>query len=269
MGALWHEHADVPPEVRELLPRGYDVVGEVAIVRLPDGLDEHLEAIGEALVEAVPPARTAAVDRGVEGSLRTRQLEVLAGPEDLVTLQKENGCRLEVDLEATYFSPRLAHERARVADKVEAGERVLDMYCGVGPYTVLVAKQDAYVLGIDANPAATRLASDNARRNKVDDRVEILLAEAARTVPALDTSFDRVIMNLPHTGEEHLGEALSVLAPTGRVHLGTILPMDDHEEAASQLADDHDLRIHELVHVRNYNPALGHYVLDLSPSENG
>ncbi|PSG96360.1 hypothetical protein BRD56_11035 [Thermoplasmatales archaeon SW_10_69_26] len=262
MGSSWREHADVPADVREQLPRGYDVVGDVVIVRLPEEVEPYLDEIGRALVEAVPPAATAAVDRGVQGDLRTRDLEVIGGRGDLVTLQKENGCRLRVDLQQTYFSPRLAHERARVSEQVEAGERVLDMYTGVGPYAVLLAKQGAEVLGIDANPRAVDLARANADTNRVADRVQLATADAAQLVPALDTTFDRVVMNLPHTGGDHLEEAATVLEPGGRVHLACILEMDHYEEQARELADEHGLQLDGIVQVRNYNPALGHYVLD-------
>lgn len=263
MGSSWREHADVPEAVREQLPRGYDVVGDVAIVRLPEDLDEHLDAIGEALVEAVPPAETAAVDRGVEGALRTRRLEVLAGSGDLVTLQKENGCRLTVDLEKTYFSPRLAHERGRVADAVREGEHVLDMYCGVGPYAVLVAKRGARVIAVDANPRAVELARDNAAANKVADRVRVLVGDAEQVVPALEGTFDRIVMNLPHTAREHLDAALSALAEDGTIHLGAMLPKDDADEEARAIAREHGLELVDLVDVRPYNPAVGHYTLDL------
>jgi tRNA (guanine37-N1)-methyltransferase len=264
MGSSWRDAADVPDEIRQLLPRGYDVVGDVAIVRLAEGTEGYEAEIGQALVESVPPAETAAVDRGVEGELRTRDLDVLAGEGSLVTWQKENGCRLKVDLEHTYFSPRLAHERARVADKVDVDEGLLDMYSGVAPYAVLVAKRRAHVLAVDANPRAVELARRNADANKVADRIDVVLADSQTLVPALEARFDHVVMNLPQTGEDHLDEALTVLAEDGRVHLGTILPMDEHEAHAEAIADAHDLELHEIVHVRNYNPALGHYTLELS-----
>lgn len=268
MGTSWREHVDVPDDVRQLLPRGYDVVGDVVIVRLPEEVDGYLEEIGEGLVEAVPPAETAAVDRGVEGELRLRSIEVIAGPEDLVTLQKENGCRLTVDLANTYFSPRLAHERARLAEKTGEGEHVLDMYTGVGPYAVLLAKQGARVLGLDANPRAVELARENAEQNKVADRIDLAVADAGTLVPALAARFDRVVMNLPHTGAEHLEAAQTALAPHGTLHLACILEMDHHEQQARAVADEHGLSLEEIVHVRNYNPALGHYVLDLRRRDN-
>ncbi len=263
MGSSWREHADVPGEVREHLPRGYDVVGDIVIVRIPEEATAYLDEIGQALIQAVPPAEVAAVDRGVEGDLRTRKLQVIAGPDRLTTLQKENGCRLRVDLANAYFSPRLAHERARIADQVQPSERVLDMYAGVGPYAVLIANQGARVLGIDANPHAVGLARENAELNKVTDRIQLVIADASQLVPALTQRFDRIVMNLPHTGADHLGQALSALGEEGRIHLGCILEMDNHEPQARSIAEEHGLVLEQIVHVRNYNPALGHYTLDL------
>jgi tRNA (guanine37-N1)-methyltransferase len=264
VGRHWHDALDLAEEVLDQVPRGYDVVGDVAIVRLPEAVREHETAVGRALVEEVPPASTAAVDEGVEGRARTRSLRVIGGEGTLVTEHKENGCRLLVDLQRTYFSPRLAHERARVADQVREGERVLDLYTGVAPYPVLVAKRGAgRVLGVDLNPRAVELARENADRNKVADRVDVVLADGEALAPSLAGSFDRIVMNLPHSAREHLDAVLSALAEDGRVHLAALLPKDDAEEQARVLADEHGFTLVELVDVRPYNPAVGHYTLDL------
>lgn len=269
MGQHWHDHLDLPEEILELVPRGYDLVGHVAIVRVPDEIRDHETEIGRALVEGVPPAETAAVDDGVEGQIRTRSVRVIGGEDSLVTEHKENGCRLTVDLQETYFSPRLAHERGRVADEVQEGEHVLDMYCGVGPYAVLLAKRGARVLAIDVNPRAVELARENVEKNKVPEKVDVVLADASSLVPTLDATFDRIVMNLPHSAHEHLDEALSVLADDGRIHLGAMLAKDDAEDEAQTIADEHGLELVELVSVRPYNPAVGHYTLDLKRPENG
>lgn len=267
MGGHWHDRLDLPEEVLAQVPRGYDVVGSVVIVRLPEEIREHEAEIGRALVEGVPPADTAAVDEGVEGQIRTRSVRVIAGEQTLVTEHKENGCRLVVDLERTYFSPRLAHERARVAEQVADGERVLDMYCGVAPYAVLLAKRaaDARILGLDVNPRAVELARENADRNKVADRIDLAVADASRLVPALEATFDRIVMNLPHTAVDHLDAALPAVDPDGRLHVGAMLPKDTADEAAATIADAHGMELVELVDVRPYNPAVGHYTLDLEP----
>ncbi len=255
---------DAPEEIREAMPRGYDVIGSVAIIRIDPDLAEWAQAAGEALLKGVPNAKTAAIDWGVEGQVRARNIEVVAGEPSLVTEQKENGCRLLVDVETCYYSPRLAGERARVAAQVSADERVLDMYCGVGPYAVLIARQQgARVLGLEINPRAAELARENADRNKVPDRVDIVHGDAPRLTRAMPPTFDRVIMNLPHTAVEHLGDAVPACRPGAKLHVGAMLGKDEAPATADEIADAHDLVLEELVKIRNYNPAVGHYSLEL------
>ncbi len=265
MGRHWHDALEdaLPPDAFEALPRGYDVIGDVVIVRLDEAARGFEDVIGEVLVQEVPPAETAAVDEGVVGRLRLRKVRVIGGEGDLVTVHKENGCRLVVDVEGSYFSPRLAHERARVAEQVVEGERVLDAYCGVGPYAVLLAKRGACVLGVDANPRAVELARENASRNKVQDGVDLVVGDARGVVPALDAGFDRVVMNLPHSAVEHLPLVLDRVKPGGRVHVGAMLAKDDAEEEAEKVAREHGVTLASVVSVRPYNPAVGHYTLDV------
>ncbi len=264
VGRHWHDELDVPEEVLEEVPRGYDVVGDIVIVRLPETARGFEGEIGRALIEGVPPARVAAVDEGVEGRVRARRLRVIGGEDRLVTEHKENGCRLRVDVDRAYFSPRLAHERARIGDAVREGERALDMYCGVGPYAVLLAKRGARMVGVDVNPVAVELAWGNARSNKVEDRVDVVVGDATRVVPAMEAVFDRVVMNLPHSAVEHVPFAVQALREGGVLHVGAMLPKDDARDEAQEIADRFGMELVELVNVRPYNPAVGHYTLDLS-----
>lgn len=268
MAQSWRDEMDAPEEIRRAMPRGYDVIGSVAIIRIDPELAEWAHAAGEALLEGVPNAKTAAIDWGVEGQVRARNLEVVAGEPSLVTEQKENGCRLLVDVETCYYSPRLAGERARVADQVDADERVLDMYCGVGPYAVLIARQQgARVLGLEINPRAAELARENASRNKVPELVDIVQADAPRLTRAMPPVFDRVIMNLPHTAVDHLEDALPACKPGAILHVGAMLAKDDADEEAAEIVEGLELALEELVKIRDYNPAVGHYSLELRMPE--
>src|SRR5207244_5720838 len=82
----------------------------------------------------------------------------------------EFGLRYLVDVEHAYFSPRLGSERWRVARQVRPGEVVVDMFAGVGPYAILIARtrKPKSVHAIDANPAAVELLRENARRNRAE-----------------------------------------------------------------------------------------------------
>jgi tRNA (guanine37-N1)-methyltransferase len=196
-----------------LLPRAFDVVGDVAVLLIEDRIARHATAIARAIVRWNPAIKRVVRDEGVEGELRIRGVRPLIG-NSLLTEHRENGLRLMVDLSSVYFSPRLAGERARVASLVGNGERVLDMFAGVGPFSVLIAKTrpDSEVVAVDANPAAVALLEENAALNKVNIKV---IPGRAEEVGEGSGHFDRIIMNLPRSGERFLALAFSLLPERG------------------------------------------------------
>jgi tRNA (guanine37-N1)-methyltransferase len=211
---------ELPAELAELLPRSFDVVGDVVLVRLPPELGAHSEAIGRALLAFVPGARIVAADHGVHGVERRRLLTPLAGAGGLRTVHRENGIGIEVDVEAAYFSPRLGREHALVADAVRPGERVLDLCCGVGPFALTIACRGAAasVTAVDINPAAIELLQANVARLKPAIPLHASVEDAARFLER-NSEFDRAILNLPHDGLRFLPELGRHLSPAGRLHL--------------------------------------------------
>ncbi|HVL88289.1 MAG TPA: class I SAM-dependent methyltransferase family protein [Candidatus Thermoplasmatota archaeon] len=267
----YKELARVPEELRPLLPTSFDVVGDVLVVKIPDELLPHAAAVGEALLAAHPSARVVAHDAGVKDEFRVRDVRVLAGEPRLRTVHRENGIELEVDLATCYFSPRLAGERARVAALVREGEAVLDLFAGVGPFAILLAKRarPRRVTAVDANPDAVALLAANARRNKVDDRVVPVLGDAAEVAANLAEPADRVLMNLPHSASRFLPAALSACAPEAVLHYHAVLEppeVDAHVEALAAVAAARgwDLAVGGRRVVHSYSPRTRHFSLDFA-----
>src|SRR2546428_5028288 len=150
---------DVPEPLRRFLPSAFDVIGDIAVVKIPEELQPYREQIGHAILRWNPNLRVAVQDRGVKGERRVRSIEVIAGERRTTTVHREHGLRYRVDLANAYFSPRLASERKRIADLVHAGEVVADPFAGVGPYAILIAtrRRPEVVHASDANPAAVAL----------------------------------------------------------------------------------------------------------------
>jgi tRNA (guanine37-N1)-methyltransferase len=265
----YRDIAQVPPAVKNELPRAYDVIGKVIVIKIPDGLAQYREEIGRSLLSARPEARSVAEDRGVQGGQRIRELEVIAGEPDLETVHIEHGLRFCLDPSKVYFSPRLATERLRIAGLVGRGEAVLDMFAGVGPFSIHIAKKagPATVLAVDINPAAIGYLKKNIRLNKVAN-VEPLLADA-RELGGKLSPVDRIIMNLPHSAFGFLPVALGLLKPGGTIHLYDIIPGERRQarkeevelavKAAGRRLSRQCLRL-----VRGYSAAESHYVFDLS-----
>jgi tRNA (guanine37-N1)-methyltransferase len=231
----YKELADVPEDLRALLPTSFDIIGDVAVFKLPDELVPHASAIGKAMLAASKNLASAALDQGVEGEMRVRSLKVIAGRKSTRTVHREYGIELELDPALVYFSPRLANERWRIAQLVEDGERVLDMFCGVGPFSLLIAKKakPSSVACVDANAHAIEFLKSNIARNKATG-VAGHLGDARALAPKLGPA-DRIIMNLPHSAHEFLQEALEAAAPGAWIHIYQVVDKGAEEKRSYQL----------------------------------
>ncbi len=202
---------------------GFDIVGDIAILRIPDALLPKKGLIADALLERVKNVNTVLMQTTpVEGEYRLRGLEVLAGEPRFETIHKEHGCLYKVDLRCAYFSPRLSAERLRVVSQVKPNEVVVNMFAGVGPYSILIAKKvrAVKVYSIDNNPEAYRYMQENIRMNKVEGAVIPLLGDAAEvTKSLLQRSADRVILPLPERALAYLNIAsLALREEKGIIH---------------------------------------------------
>jgi tRNA (guanine37-N1)-methyltransferase len=215
----YRDLVDVPPEFRALLPRAFDVVGDIVLIRLPDSLRPYAPAVGSALLTFVPGARLVGLDLGVHGEARIRGLERLAGSGPWSTEHRENGLTLDVDLERAYFSPRLAREHALVAEEVRPGERVLDFACGVGPFAAHIVRDSRAreVVAVDSNPAAIALAERNLRRANPTGPGRAILASIETFAPSAGPC-ERAILNLPHGGVKYLPSVGATVARGGSLH---------------------------------------------------
>lgn len=215
----YRELLDLPPMLARELPRAFDVVGDIVVIRLPESLRSRAVEIGSALRTFVPGARRVGIDHGVRGPFRLRAIEVVSGEGPLRTVHRENGIDFVVDLDRAYFSPRLAREHDRVARAARPGERVLDLCCGIGPFalTLAVRVPSLKIAAVDLNPDAIDLLRENAGRLSVGDRIEAQCADAAEFLRE-GPPVNRAVLNLPHTGATLLGPLSARVAPGGSIH---------------------------------------------------
>ncbi|MDD1668638.1 MAG: class I SAM-dependent methyltransferase family protein [Methanomicrobiales archaeon] len=235
------------------LPR-HDLIGGIAVL-LEGGKEE-----AELLLNSRPSIHTVLTPEGpVEGEFRTRRFTVAAGEPTTRTRYTEYGLRFEIDLSLAYFSPRLSGERQRVLALIEEGERVLDMFAGVGPFAITLARHARVVYAADINPGAVSLMSENITLNRVKNVLPVL-ADAARLTGVLPRGFDRVVMNLPFGAVHFLDTALGLCRPGGTIHL---YAMVGKEGALSSLLGKKSLVILGERVVHSYSPAEWLAVYDL------
>jgi tRNA (guanine37-N1)-methyltransferase len=211
----------LPPHLLASLPRAIEFVGDIAILEIPPELDEYRKVVGEAVLELHKNVRTVLAKAGAVGGVhRVREFDVIAGEPKTETIHKEHGCQFHVDLAKAYFSARLSYEHKRVASLVKNGETIIDMFAGVGPFSVLIAKtrERVKIYAIDVNPDAVELLKENVRLNRVEGKVYPLLGNARKVIEErLVGIAERIIMNLPERAIEFVDVACKALKSEGGV----------------------------------------------------
>ncbi|MEM1945661.1 MAG: class I SAM-dependent methyltransferase family protein [Candidatus Caldarchaeum sp.] len=210
------------PLVETVLKASFDIVGSIAVINDMDMPRDKAEALAVEIVRHHPRVKTVLQKTGmVAGEERVAAYHVLHGEPVTETVHRESGCVFKVDLAKAFFNPRLSGERLRVASQAGENEAVLDMFAGVGPFSIIIArkKPSTTVYAVEKNPAAHQYLLTNIKLNKVEERVKPFLGDAAEIVPTHDTCFNRIIMNLPHQSIKYLPTALEKAAPNATIHL--------------------------------------------------
>lgn len=228
----YKEIVTIPHKLKHQLPTSYDVIGDIILIKLPKDLLRHKREIGESLLLSNKNIRTVCLSEPVAGELRTRNVTVIAGEKRFTTIHREYDLGFEVDVQKTYFSPRLARERKRIASLVQPGEIVVDMFAGVAPFSIMIAKyaDPKIIYAIDKNEDAVRFAKQNIKRNNVLDKVEIIHTDAKEIPNILEKRADRIIMNLPFSAHKFFTHALKITKNSSIIHYYNILKEDEIQE---------------------------------------
>ena len=250
----------------------FDVIGDIAILDTETSRN-NAEEIARAILAVHKNVRTVlSAITPVTGEFRTREFRVITGEPRTDTIYKEHGCRYLVDLQHIYFNPRLSTERARIAGRVRRDETVIDMFAGVGPFSILIAKRAKQVIAIDINPDAIKFLRENVHLNSVTN-IEIIQGDVREVAVGLKGRADRIIMNLPHSAHEYLNEALIMLKRGGTIHYYDIGHEDDLFDGAVETIRNatalHHMEIEILGRkkVKSYAPHQYHICIDVQVSK--
>ncbi len=199
--------------------KSFDVVGKIAIIRLRYCSMTKAQIFAKALMSRNRNIKTVLLQASpVMGDLRLRSLVYIGGENTTRTIHKEFGCLFSVDLAKCYFSPRLSYERMRIAKMIEPKEIILNMFAGVGCFSIILAKhaKPCKVFSIDINKTAFKFMKENIRLNRVYDKVLPILGDSREiTCNQLQGSADRVLMPLPEKALQYLPYAILALRKSG------------------------------------------------------
>ncbi|WP_323677747.1 class I SAM-dependent methyltransferase family protein [Halorubellus sp. PRR65] len=275
-------------------PGSWAVVGSVVLV---DDGDYHDDAeLGDALLELHGNADTVCVRSGVSGVHRTPDLRIVAGTGDTETVHVEHGTRYALDCATVMFSPGNQAERARMGEVVAEGERVLDMFAGIGYFALPMARAGADVTAVELNPEAYRYLVENAQLNEVTENLRPILGDCRD----VDATADRVVMGYYGVSEDasdgrgedddvesgedadasetpraleafdYLDAALDALEPGGVVHVHAAVHDSEVPDAVAGRVRDairdrgREPTVDAVRRVKSHSAGVAHVVLDVT-----
>ncbi len=204
----------------EVIPSAFDIVGDIAIFDSKD--PKYDKMIAEGILKLHKNVKVVAKRGITEGIERIRPIEVIIGENRSETIHVENGFRFKLDLNKVFFNTRLQFERQRVISKVKEGEFVFDLFAGVGPFAIPIAKKGAKVVAIDINPYAVEYLKENIKLNKVPtENIQVFKGDCREVVNDHRDWWgkaDRVIMNLPAKSEDFLDVAKKLVKKGTVIH---------------------------------------------------
>lgn len=273
-GSLKDALKGVLPETElQKLVSGFDVLGNIAIVEIPKELEKKQKKIAQAVLETNAGIETVCKKMGAhKGKYRIEPVKIIAGEKNLVADYKESGCRFQIHLGKTFFSPRLSFERLRIAQQIKTGETIGAFFAGVGPFPIIFARHSPMqkAVAIELNPGAVKDLKYNIQLNKMKNKIEAVQADVKKIIPRkYRGNFDRVVMPLPKGAEDFLKEALISLKPTGGiVHFYAFVPaknpFEGIEDRIQQIAKKNGFVAEILLHkqVRTFSKDLIQVVID-------
>lgn len=251
----------IPEELHKYLPSGYKIIGDLAIIKIKDELSEYARDIASSILISNPRLKAVWRDLGKEGMTRKPRLELLAG-EGSETVHVENGCLFKLDVTKVMFSLGNQHERQRVASEAK-DEIVVDMFAGIGYFTIPIAKKAEKVFAIEINPDAYYYLLENIRLNKLNNVLPIL-GDSMLLSP--ERIADRVVMGHIFC-HDFLEVGIRALDRKGIIHYHESTPLKVLDRPVYRVQKvckkvGKNCKILKVRKVKNYSPGVVHVVVD-------
>ncbi|MFZ3383087.1 MAG: class I SAM-dependent methyltransferase family protein [Candidatus Methanoperedens sp.] len=255
---------NIPESEKKLLPRGWQVLGEIIIVTLNEKLEHRKFEVGEALLCLYPGCVSVLLDRGIRGPMREPHREIIAGNRT-ETIHKESGCFFKLDAMRVMFSQGNLAEKKRMS-KLGKDETVVDMFAGIGYFSIPMAvhSKPKKIISIEINPVSFGYLKENITLNKVGNIIEPIAGDCAKVTPR--GIADRVIMGYLD-GQEYLPEGISALLPGGILHYHEAVPEAIEQRPLERILEaskeqGRSARIIGVHRIKKYAPGVWHVVVD-------
>ena len=153
---------------KEFLPAGYQRIGDIIIINLDNKVKRKEKQIALAIKKLFPSVKTICIREGkIIGKLRKPRVRIILGKET-ETIHHEGRCLYQIDVKKAMFSQGNLFERHRLSKNILKNEIIVDMFAGIGYFSIPFAKQGAKVYAIELAKDSYRYLVKNSKLNKVD-----------------------------------------------------------------------------------------------------
>ncbi|MCL2115079.1 MAG: class I SAM-dependent methyltransferase family protein [Methanobrevibacter sp.] len=208
--------------------------------------------------------------RNIAGKFRKPSIEILIG-NNTETIHKENGCLFKLDIAKVMWSKGNTNERLRIAKLVKSGETIVDMFAGIGYFSIPIAmhSQVKKIFSIEINPESYNYLKNNIDLNKINikanyERIKAILGDCSEIATKL--SADRVLMGYVKTTHHFLDVAIDCVNYGGTIHYHETVPeklMNERPyERIAKSANDREVEILATNIIKKYSPGVVHIVVD-------
>jgi tRNA wybutosine-synthesizing protein 2 len=253
-----------------LLPSSYQKVGEIIILNLKKELWQYDKLIGKIVLERIPSTKSVFRRKGfVKTEFRTPQIKFLSGVNNTVTTHKEHDIIYKIDVKQIMFSKGNLNERKRIIKQVKKGEIIIDMFSGIGYFSLGIAKfsEAKKIYAIEINPKSYEYLLENIRLNKVGNKIVPILGDSAVEAVKLGKIADRIIMGLLPSCKEYLKYAFKLVKSNGIIHYHGIAKNNEDKKLFEDVKEVFEkegrkVKLIKKTKVKSYAPRVYHWVLD-------
>jgi tRNA wybutosine-synthesizing protein 2 len=266
------ENLNLPENLTSLIPSSYQKIGDIVIINLKEELWKYDKKIGKVILEKIPKTRTVCRRTDfITSQFRKPNIKVIAGERNTETIHKEHGISYKIDVAKIMFSKGNLSERKRLIEQVEERETIVDMFAGIGYFSLGLARfsKAKRIYSIEINPESYHYLWENIKLNNVQDKVMPIFGDCEKECKNMGRIADRILMGLIPSPKEYLGSALKVIKPGGIIHYHSILRKDENHEKLLFEINNFSIRhgmSAELISwrkVKSYAPKVEHVVLDV------
>ncbi len=253
------------PGELEALPDKWEIAGDTVSIKLDPSLFEYGQIIGETYARVLGMRTVLADVSGVSGEFREPDMKVLFGVSG-ESVKLENGIRYCFDATKVMFASGNLVERKRMKELDCNGETVIDMFAGIGYFSLPLAKFSGArrVISCEKNPASYRYLVKNLALNGINNIIPILGDN--RSIPGKHFA-DRILMGYVQTTSSFLPKALDLAKPECIIHYHDTFPVGKQGRMLGEIFDQacgrDGYEVLSMREVKSFAPSVSHYVADI------